>query len=169
MIFIPVQSTVREHRQLKILANSNLFPLFLAKREIAFEVLLSEGRLRGSLILGFANTCKILLLLSVGPYFLELCGKSFSKFKLINSNPHQGKLLFVSRESLIALFCLILFTDGLMSLLKQIGQGYVYLSSYECKQALSAFSSLATHHYNTGWVLTQVGRAHFELAEYRQV
>lgn len=56
-----------------------------------------------------------------------------------------------------------------MSLLKQIGQGYVYLSSYECKQALSAFSSLATHHYNTGWVLTQVGRAHFELAEYRQV
>lgn len=58
--------------------------------------------------------------------------------------------------------------DGLMSLLKQIGQGYVYLSSYECKQALSAFSSLATHHYNTGWVLTQVGRAHFELAEYRQ-
>ena len=38
MIFIPVQSTVREHRQLKILANSNLFPLFLAKKEIAFEV-----------------------------------------------------------------------------------------------------------------------------------
>ena len=109
------------------------------------------------------------LLLSVGPYILELCGKSFRKFKLINSNSHQGKLLFVSRESLIALFCLILFTDGLMSLLKQIGQGYVYLSSYECKQALSAFSSLATHHYNTGWVLTQVGRAHFELAEYRQV
>ena len=63
------------------------------------------------------------LLLSVGPYILELCGKSFRKFKLINSNPHQGKLLFVSRESLIALFCLILFTDGLMSLLKQIGQG----------------------------------------------
>lgn len=139
------------------------------------RLLLSEGRLRGSLILGFANTCEIVLLLSKGCYFqwghifLELCGKSFSKFKLINSNPHQGKLLFVSHESLIALFCLILFTDGLMSLLKQIGQGYVYLSSYECKQALSAFSSLATHHYNTGWVLTQVGRAHFELAEYRQV
>lgn len=58
--------------------------------------------------------------------------------------------------------------DGLMSLLKQIGQAYVHLSAYECKQALNAFSSLAPHHYNTGWVLTQVGRAHFELAEYQQ-
>ncbi|XP_027052490.1 cell division cycle protein 27 homolog [Pocillopora damicornis] len=57
--------------------------------------------------------------------------------------------------------------DGLMALLKQIGQAYVHLSSYECKQALNAFSSLAPHHYNTGWVLTQVGRAHFELAEYQ--
>ena len=56
-----------------------------------------------------------------------------------------------------------------MSLLKQIGQAYVHLSAYECKQALNAFSSLASHHYNTGWVLTQVGRAHFELAEYQQV
>ena len=56
-----------------------------------------------------------------------------------------------------------------MSLLRQIGQAYVYLSSYECKQAVMAFSSLAPHHYNTGWVLTQVGRAHFELAEYRLV
>ena len=61
------------------------------------------------------------------------------------------------------------FSDGLMSLLKQIGQAYVHLSAYECKQALNAFSSLAPHHYNTGWVLTQVGRAHFELAEYQQV
>ena len=56
-----------------------------------------------------------------------------------------------------------------MSLLKQIGQAYVHLSAYECKQALNAFSSLAPHHYNTGWVLTQVGCAHFELAEYQQV
>ena len=64
---------------------------------------------------------------------------------------------------------LFALSDGLMSLLKQIGQAYVYLSSYECKQALNAFLSLAPHHYNTGWVLTQVGRAHFELADYRQV
>ena len=56
-----------------------------------------------------------------------------------------------------------------MSLLKHIGQAYVHLSSYECKQALNAFSSLAPHHYNTGWILTQVGRAHFELAEYQLV
>lgn len=136
------------------------------------RLLLSEGRLKGSLILSFANTCEILLLLSKGCYFQW--GHIFWNFVVnlsvsLNSlTQGKGKLLF-SCESLIALFCLILFTDGLMSLLKQIGQGYVYLSSYECKQALSAFSSLATHHYNTGWVLTQVGHAHFELAEYRQV
>uniref|UniRef100_A0A8C1L3U7 Cell division cycle protein 27 homolog n=1 Tax=Cyprinus carpio TaxID=7962 RepID=A0A8C1L3U7_CYPCA len=28
---------------------------------------------------------------------------------------------------------------------------------------------LPSHHYNTGWVLGQIGRAHFELAEYMQV
>ena len=33
------------------------------------RLLLSEGRLRGSLILCFANTCEILLLLSKGCYF----------------------------------------------------------------------------------------------------
>ncbi|NP_958857.1 cell division cycle protein 27 homolog [Danio rerio] len=29
-------------------------------------------------------------------------------------------------------------------------------------------SQLPSHHYNTGWVLGQIGRAHFELAEYMQ-
>ena len=53
MIFIPVQSTVREYQQLKILANSNLFPLFLAKREIAFEVASFRGSFKGVTNFGF--------------------------------------------------------------------------------------------------------------------
>ena len=56
-----------------------------------------------------------------------------------------------------------------MSLLRQIGAAYQKLSSYECKQALALFSHLAPHQYNTGWVLTQVGRAYFETAEYQMV
>jgi len=95
----------------------------------------------------------------------------FVPVKLHGCWPHEGKhfigLKIVSFLMSFSLFNFIL--DGLMSLLKQIGQGYVHLSSYECKQALNAFSALAPHHYNTGWVLTQVGRAHFELAEYQLV
>uniref|UniRef100_A0A8C8HAB7 Cell division cycle protein 27 homolog n=1 Tax=Oncorhynchus tshawytscha TaxID=74940 RepID=A0A8C8HAB7_ONCTS len=58
--------------------------------------------------------------------------------------------------------------DGLMSLMRDIGRGYLALSSYNCKEAISILSQLPSHHYNTGWVLGQIGRAHFELAEYMQ-
>ena len=81
--------------------------------------------------------------------------------------PHEGK--YSLRLKMVYSFSVNFILDGLMSLLKLIGQAYVHLSSYECKQALNVFSSLAPHHYNTGWVLTQVGRAHFELAEYQLV
>ena len=56
-----------------------------------------------------------------------------------------------------------------MSLLKHIGQAYMHLCAYECKQALALFTSLPPHHHNTGWVLTQIGRVYFELAEYHMV
>lgn len=58
--------------------------------------------------------------------------------------------------------------DGLMALLRDIGRGYVALCSYNCREAISILSSLPSHHYNTGWVLGMVGRAHFELADYMQ-
>ncbi|XP_064170879.1 cell division cycle protein 27 homolog [Anguilla rostrata] len=58
--------------------------------------------------------------------------------------------------------------DGLMSLMRDIGKGYLALCSYNCKEAIAILSQLPSHHYNTGWVLVQIGRAHFELAEYTQ-
>ncbi|EDO43788.1 predicted protein, partial [Nematostella vectensis] len=58
-------------------------------------------------------------------------------------------------------------SDGLMALLRHIGQAYRQLCGYESREALLLFSTLPTHHYNTTWVLSQVGRAHFELAEYQ--
>ncbi|XP_070569876.1 cell division cycle protein 27 homolog [Ptychodera flava] len=58
--------------------------------------------------------------------------------------------------------------EGLMSLLRDIGRAYRELSQYDCKKAISYFGHLPMHHYNTSWVLCQVGRAYFELAEYNQ-
>lgn len=56
-----------------------------------------------------------------------------------------------------------------MSLLRDMGKGYLALCSYNCKEAINILSHLPSHHYNTGWVLCQIGRAYFELAEYMQV
>ena len=49
----------------------DIYPLFLAKNEISFEVATFGGLLfsGGSLLLGFANTCDISSLLSRGRYF----------------------------------------------------------------------------------------------------
>ncbi|MGH0141226.1 UNVERIFIED_CONTAM: hypothetical protein FKN15_073111 [Acipenser sinensis] len=58
--------------------------------------------------------------------------------------------------------------DGLMNLMRDMGKGYLALCSYNCKEAIGILSQLPSHHYNTGWVLCQIGRAHFELAEYMQ-
>lgn len=56
--------------------------------------------------------------------------------------------------------------DGLLSLYQELGHAYVALASYECKKSLSLFETLQPHHYNTCWVLSQVARSHFELAQY---
>uniref|UniRef100_F6TGR1 Cell division cycle protein 27 homolog n=1 Tax=Ornithorhynchus anatinus TaxID=9258 RepID=F6TGR1_ORNAN len=58
--------------------------------------------------------------------------------------------------------------EGLMSLLRDMGKGYLALCSYNCKEAINLLSHLPSHHYNTGWVLGQIGRAYFELSEYMQ-
>ncbi|XP_046937626.1 cell division cycle protein 27 homolog isoform X6 [Lynx rufus] len=58
--------------------------------------------------------------------------------------------------------------EGLMSLLREMGKGYLALCSYNCREAIYILSHLPSHHYNTGWVLCQIGRAYFELSEYMQ-
>lgn len=55
-----------------------------------------------------------------------------------------------------------------MSLLREMGKGYLALCSYNCKEAINILSHLPSHHYSTGWVLCQIGRAYFELSEYMQ-
>uniref|UniRef100_A0A7N5ZW15 Cell division cycle protein 27 homolog n=1 Tax=Anabas testudineus TaxID=64144 RepID=A0A7N5ZW15_ANATE len=55
-----------------------------------------------------------------------------------------------------------------MALLRELGRGYQALCSYNCRDAINILTSLPPQHYNTGWVLTHIGRAYFELAEYTQ-
>ncbi len=64
---------------------------------------------------------------------------------------------------------LCVFTDSVMALLRELGRGYQALCSYSCREAINILTSLPPQHYNTGWVLTHIGRAYFELAEYTQV
>ncbi|PWA84802.1 CDC27 family protein [Artemisia annua] len=53
-----------------------------------------------------------------------------------------------------------------LSLLKVLGEGYRLSCLYRCQDALDVFLQLPHKHYNTGWVLSQVGKAHFELVDY---
>ncbi|KAF3441874.1 hypothetical protein FNV43_RR15789 [Rhamnella rubrinervis] len=54
----------------------------------------------------------------------------------------------------------------ILSLLGTLGEGYRLSCLYRCQDALDVYLKLPHKHYNTGWVLSQVGKAYFELVEY---
>ncbi|KAL1128844.1 hypothetical protein AAG570_013378, partial [Ranatra chinensis] len=58
--------------------------------------------------------------------------------------------------------------EGLMTLLRELGTAYLFLSHFECRKAIHCLSSLPPHHQNTGWVLSLLGKAYFELNDYKQ-
>ncbi|XP_008555880.1 cell division cycle protein 27 homolog [Microplitis demolitor] len=58
--------------------------------------------------------------------------------------------------------------EGLMSLLRELGMAYQHLSQFNCSQAVEILSVLPKHHYNTGWVLSMLARAHFEMNDYKK-
>jgi len=58
--------------------------------------------------------------------------------------------------------------EGLMSLLRTLGRAYASLASYESRQAVETLQALAPHQKRTGWVLSHLAKAHFELADYKQ-
>ncbi|XP_045168384.2 cell division cycle protein 27 homolog [Mercenaria mercenaria] len=57
---------------------------------------------------------------------------------------------------------------GILTLLQAIGKAYQALSEYSCRKAIELYQDLPQHQMNTGWVLSQIGRAHFELQEYHE-
>ncbi|KAK9883043.1 hypothetical protein WA026_001251 [Henosepilachna vigintioctopunctata] len=58
--------------------------------------------------------------------------------------------------------------EGLMILLRTMGQALVELSTFHCKQAVETLSTLSKNQYNTSWVQCHLGMAYFELAEYEK-
>lgn len=54
-------------------------------------------------------------------------------------------------------------------MLRDLGSAYVSLTQFQCRKAIEKFSTIPPHHLNTGWIFSQLGRAHAELAEYQLV
>ncbi|XP_057436249.1 cell division cycle protein 27 homolog B isoform X2 [Lotus japonicus] len=54
----------------------------------------------------------------------------------------------------------------ILTLLRVFGEGFRLACLYRCQDALDTYLKLPHKHYNTGWVLSLVGRLHFELVDY---
>ena len=55
-----------------------------------------------------------------------------------------------------------------LTLTRQLAHGYRLLCQFKCQEAVTTFQALPQCQYNTGWVLNQVGRAHFEMVQYSE-
>ncbi|XP_011338438.1 cell division cycle protein 27 homolog isoform X2 [Ooceraea biroi] len=73
-----------------------------------------------------------------------------------NSNIHSG--IALQKQS----------AEGLMSLLRDLGMAYQHLSQFKCTQAIEILCTLPMQHYNTGWVLSMLARAYFEMMDYKK-
>ena len=58
--------------------------------------------------------------------------------------------------------------NGLMQLLRLLGNAYVEFSKYNCKKASQILESLPYHHLETGWVYGLLGRIRFEQGQYKE-
>ncbi|KAL1517427.1 hypothetical protein ABEB36_001192 [Hypothenemus hampei] len=57
-------------------------------------------------------------------------------------------------------------TDGLMALLRVIGQAHVALNSYDCQTVLQTLQTLSSNQFNTSWIYCLMGSAYFEMNDY---
>lgn len=58
--------------------------------------------------------------------------------------------------------------DGAVALLCQLGKGIAALEEYKCADAIEHFHGLPDNHFRTAWTYCQIGRANFELADYKE-
>ncbi|KFK38984.1 hypothetical protein AALP_AA3G185000 [Arabis alpina] len=63
-------------------------------------------------------------------------------------------------------FSVVSGISEVLNLLKLLGDGYRHLLVYNCQEALLVYEKLSQKQYNTHWVLSQVGKAYFELQDY---
>lgn len=74
---------------------------------------------------------------------------------------------FLSSQAATSHDTFVLFTEGLMALLREIGTAYQHLSQYNCRKAIECLEALPSQHFNTGWVLSLMGKAYFELSDFQ--
>ena len=60
-------------------------------------------------------------------------------------------------------------TDGLMSLLRDMGKALLALCQYDCKKAVQRLETLPPHQKDTPWPLSALARAYFEMTDYKKV
>lgn len=56
--------------------------------------------------------------------------------------------------------------EGLMSLLKDLGNAYLLQSKYDNKEAIEYFNALPVRHFKSSWVQGQIALAHYEQRDY---
>lgn len=74
----------------------------------------------------------------------------------VNSQSMAQHILYMKKQS----------AEGLMSLMRQLGEGYLHLSQFNCKSAIKTFSSIPKHHLASSWVQSMVAKTHYEQREY---
>ncbi|KAF2073370.1 hypothetical protein CYY_005315 [Polysphondylium violaceum] len=56
----------------------------------------------------------------------------------------------------------------LLSLMYILADSYRLLSRYQSRESIESFKRLPEQQYKTGWVLSKIGKAYFEMVEYRE-
>ncbi|XP_022651347.1 cell division cycle protein 27 homolog isoform X2 [Varroa jacobsoni] len=58
--------------------------------------------------------------------------------------------------------------NGLMQLLQSLARAFLQLGDFRCRAAVSSLTSLPPHQFETGYVLSLLGQAYFELRDYER-
>lgn len=87
-----------------------------------------------------------------------------------NSHSKQETGSRVSEEDLVAagLKMQRASAEGMMNLLRSLAKGAWCLSQFDSSKAIQVYLSLPPKHLKSGYVLSSLGKSHFELAQYTQ-
>lgn len=66
-------------------------------------------------------------------------------------------------------WCVLVLLQQLLRLLSTFGSIYQKMCMYMCREALYMLEQLPASQLASGWVQHQIGRAHFEMADYNSV
>lgn len=58
--------------------------------------------------------------------------------------------------------------EGLINLLRDLGNGYLQLSQFNCKEAIEVFSNVPRQQYGSSWVQSMIAHAYYEDRNYEE-